>query len=365
MSKDSMLFVGVDLGDKFSHVTVLDQEGELVEEVRLPTTRAAFERKFSVLPRSRVAMEVGTHSRWASQLLEEPGHEVLVANARKLRAIYDNPRKDDRVDAEMLARLARLDPKLLSPIHHRSPEAQADLTVIRSRDALVRSRTLLIDHARSTVKASGGRLPSCSADSFTRPGPRRRSGAASAGAPAGDRNRRLPHRADPGVRSESRRTQQGKVSRDAAAPGHRRGGPAYLSCLRSDPGKPRPLPHVPIPSKSREVGPALGLVPGRDQSGDQDPQRHITKTGDILLRRLLVGSGHYILGPFGPDCDLRRWGLKLAARGGKNAKKRAAVAVARKLAILMHHLWETGEIYQPLRQYHDEMAELAPVASTA
>lgn len=168
MSKDSMLFVGVDLGDKFSHVTVLDQEGELVEEVRLPTTRAAFERKFSVLPRSRVAMEVGTHSRWASQLLEEPGHEVLVANARKLRAIYDNPRKDDRVDAEMLARLARLDPKLLSPIHHRSPEAQADLTVIRSRDALVRSRTLLIDHARSTVKASGGRLPSCSADSFHR-----------------------------------------------------------------------------------------------------------------------------------------------------------------------------------------------------
>ena len=117
--------------------------------------------------------------------------------------------------------------------------------------------------------------------------------------------------------------------------------------------------------KSREVGPALGLVPGRDQSGGQDPQRHITKTGDVLLRRLLVGSAHYILGPFGPDCDLRRWGPKLAARGGKNAKKRAAVAVARKLAILMHHLWETGEIYQPLGQYHDEMAELAPVASTA
>ncbi|MFP3853770.1 MAG: transposase [Anaerolineales bacterium] len=120
-------------------------------------------------------MEVGTHSRWTSQLIEQQNHEVLVANARKLKAIDDNPRKSDRADAETLARLARLDPKLLSPIHHRSPQAQADLAIIRSRDALVRSRTLLINRARGSAtlaparsagEAAGTRLPSCSAASF-------------------------------------------------------------------------------------------------------------------------------------------------------------------------------------------------------
>lgn len=165
MSKNNMLFVGVDLGDKYSQLTVLDQEGEVLEEARVPTTQAAFQRKFCMFPTSRIAMEVGTHSRWVSQLVEGLGHEVLVANARKLRVIYTNPRKGDEADAETLARLARLDPKLLSPIHHRSPQAQAHLSMIRSRDVLVRTRTLLINHVRGTVKASGERLPSCSAHS--------------------------------------------------------------------------------------------------------------------------------------------------------------------------------------------------------
>jgi transposase len=360
--------VGVDLGDKYSHVTVLDQEGELVEETRLPTTQVAFQRKFSLLPTSRIAMEVGTHSRWASQQLEEVGHEVLVANARKLRAIYDNPRKGDKADAETLARLARLDPRLLSPIHHRSPEAQADLTVIRSRDALVRSRTLLIDHARNTVKAAGGRLPSCSAESFHRK--------VREVVPEVLRPALLPVIDIVASLTEQIRAYDRKIEElsQASYPEtqlmRQIGGVGPLTSLAyvltlEDPTRFR---------KSRQVGPALGLVPGRDQSGDQDPQQHITKTGDVLLRRLLVGSAHYILGPFGPDCDLRRWGLKLAARGGKNAKKRAAVAVARKLAILMHHLWKTGEAYEPFQQSRDQVAlryrsgsstEQVPVASTA
>ncbi|MCK4741372.1 MAG: transposase, partial [Anaerolineales bacterium] len=117
--------------------------------------------------------------------------------------------------------------------------------------------------------------------------------------------------------------------------------------------------------RSREVGPAIGLVPRRDQSGDQDPQLRITKTGDAYLRRLLVSSAQYILGPFGPDCDLRRWGLKLAERGGKNAKKRAVVCVARKLAVLLHHLWKTGEVYDPFYQSKSEATEsvLFPAAA--
>jgi len=166
MNKNSMLFVGLDLGDKHSYIAILDQDGDLIEETRLPTTRASFHQRFSTLHPYRVAMEVGAQSRWASHMLREQGHDVLVANARKLRAIYHNPRKGDRVDAETLARLARLDPELLSPIHHRSPKAQAHLAVIRSRDALVRSRTLLINHVRGLTKSSGDRLPSCSVDCF-------------------------------------------------------------------------------------------------------------------------------------------------------------------------------------------------------
>ena len=101
--------------------------------------------------------------------------------------------------------------------------------------------------------------------------------------------------------------------------------------------------------KSRTVGAYLGLVPSKDQSGESDPGKRISGEGDEMLRRLLVGSAHYILGPFAPDSDLRRHGEKIAGRGGKNTKKRAVVAVARKLAVLLHRLWITGESYEPLR----------------
>lgn len=359
MNKNSMFFVGLDLGDKHSHITVLDQDGEVIEETRLPTTKASFQRKFSSLQPCRIAMEVGAHSRWASHLLNDLGHDVLVANARKLRAIYQNPRKGDRVDAETLARLARLDPELLSPIHHRSPQAQADLAVLRSRDAIVRCRTLLINHTRDMVKASGSRLPSCSADSFAHkvapdiPEPLR-----PALAPILDTIASLTQQ----IKSYDQKNEElcgerypeTRLLREISGVGPLT-SLAFILTLEN-PDRFR---------RSREVGPAIGLVPRRDQSGDQDPQLRITKTGDVYLRRLLVGSAQYILGPFGPDCDLRRWGLKLAERGGKNAKKRAVVAVARKLSILLHRLWKTGEIYDPfyLAGKHDQTPEAVPAAA--
>jgi transposase len=304
-------------------------------------------------------MEVGTHSRWASQLLKELGYDVLVANARKLRAIYHNPRKGDRADAETLARLARLDPELLSPIHHRSPEAQADLAVLRSRDAIVRCRTLLINHTRDLVKSSGSRLPSCSADSFARkvapdiPEPLR-----PALAPIIDTIASLTQQIQSYDQTNeelcSERYPETRLLRAISGVGPLT-ALAFILTLEN-PDRFR---------RSREVGPAIGLVPRRDQSGDQDPQLRITKTGDAYLRRLLVGSAQYILGPFGPDCDLRRWGLKLAERGGKNAKKRAVVGVARKLAIVLHHLWKTGEIYDPfyLARKYDQVSETMPAAA--
>ena len=359
MLNNSTLFVGLDLGDKHAYVTILDQDGELIEESRLPTNKASFQRKFSTNQPCKIAMEVGTHSRWASHLLKDLGHDVLVANARKLRAIYHNPRKGDRADAETLARLARLDPELLSPIHHRSPQAQADLAILRSRDALVRSRTLLINHTRSIVKSTGARLPSCSADSFARkvaseiPEPLR-----PALTPILDIIASLTQQIQSYDQKNeelcSERYPETKLLREISGVGPLT-SLAFILTLEN-PDRFR---------RSREVGPAIGLVPRRDQSGDQDPQLRITKTGDAYLRRLLVGSAQYILGPFGPDCDLRRWGLKLAERGGKNAKKRAVVGVARKLAVLLHHLWKTGEVYDPFYQSKNEATEsvLFPAAA--
>ena len=357
MKEDSMLFVGLDLGDKFSHLTLLDQEGELIEESRLPSTRASFQHRFATLEPCRVAMEVGAHSSWASHLLGELGHDVLVANARKLRAIYHNPRKGDRADAEILARLARLDPQLLSPIHHRSPGAQADLAIVRSRDALVRTRTLLINHARGMVKASGTRLPSCSAASFHH---KVRDAIPDTLAPALltvlDTIASLTQHIKDYDRQIEALCQERYPEASLLTPIKGIGPLVALTFVLTleDPGRF---------SKSREIGPAIGLVPRRDQSGDKDPQLRITKTGNAYLRQLLVNAAHYILGPFGPDCDLRRWGLKLAERGGKNAKKRAVIAVARKLAILLHRLWKTGEIYDPFYQSSNQINDSLAAAA--
>jgi transposase len=158
---------GVDIGDKHSYLCLLDQEsGEVMEEGRLRTTPEAIRRRFSSEQPMRIAIEAGTHSPWVSRLLEECSHEVLVANARKTRLIYANKRKADEIDAENLARLARVDPKLLYPLKHRSEESQAHMALIRSREALVSCRTQLVNHVRGAVKSFGGRLPKCPARSF-------------------------------------------------------------------------------------------------------------------------------------------------------------------------------------------------------
>lgn len=341
MNKDITKYVGIDLGDRTSMVHVRNQAGEFVEETRLPTSAAALEREFGGQPRMRIAIEVGGHSRWVSRLLRGYGHEVIVADARKLRLIYKNPRKSDRVDATYLAKLVRLDKSLLAPIRHRGEAAQQHLALLRSRDSLVQVRTKLVNHARGMVKSFGARLPKCSTETFAR---KARPEVPAVLRPALDPvldsiqelSERIHHydqelqRLADEVYPETQLLRQLKGVGVVTAL-------AYVLTLED----PRRF------AKSREVGPCVGLVPGRDQSGDHDPERHITKTGDTYLRRLLIGSAHYILGPFGEDSHLRQWGLRLAERGGKTAKKRAAVAVARKLAVLLHKLWVSGEDYHP------------------
>jgi len=345
--QDSTIVTGVDIGDRYCHICVLDGDAEVIEETRVKTKPEAIERYFSGKERMRVALEVGTHSPWISSLIADQGHEVLVANARKLRMIYENDQKDDRTDAEMLARVARMDPKLLSPIQHRGEEARASLAVIRSRDILVQGRTKLVNHVRGSVKAFGARMPSCSTGSFGKHVGEIPENLAAALTPVMNTIQELTGR----IREYDRRIEQAaKEEIPETAALRQVGGVGALTSLAfvlilENPGRFK---------NGRVVGSYVGLCPRRDQSGDANPQLRIAKTGNPYLRRLLVGSAHYILGPFGPDSDLRRWGLKLAERGGKNAKKRAAVAVARKLSVLLFRLWQTGEVYEPLRRSGDD-----------
>jgi len=336
---------GLDLGDKHSYLCLIDTaSGEVMEEGRLRTTPEAFRRRFSSeQPPMRIAIEAGTHSPWASRVLEECGHEVLVANSRKLKLIYANKRKTDEIDAENLARLARVDRKLLYPLRHRGEESQAHLAIIRSRQALVDCRTQLVNHVRGAVKSFGARLPKCPARSFHKRAPEH-----------------IPEALLPAlgpileqIGSLTERIRQYDLQLQIVAKERY----PETDLLRQVEGV-GPLTALTFVltledphrfEKSRCVGAYLGLVPARDQSGDRDPQKkRITKEGEQMLRKLLVSGAHYILGPFGSDSDLRRHGEKIASRGGKNAKKRAAVAVARKLAVLLHSLWVSGEVYEPL-----------------
>jgi transposase len=341
MGQATGLTVGLDVSDIYTSLCILDEEGNVVEEGRVRTTMPALERRFSVLSPCRVVLEVGTHSPWMSRLLAGFGHEVIVANPRQVRLISQSDRKRDRTDAEQLARLGRVDPALLRPIQHRGSEAQHDLALLRTRDVLVRARTNLINHVRGAAKATGSRLPACSAASFHRK--------AEAHLPLALRAILLPivsmvAELTARIREYDRQVQRSGERYPAEQLLRQVQGVGPLTALAfllviEDPERFR---------KSREVGPYLGLVPRQSQSGEREPQLSITKAGDPLLRRLLVQSAHYILGPFGADSELRRWGLRLAGSGSSRNKKRAVVAVARKLAVLLHRLWVTGEVYEPL-----------------
>jgi transposase len=333
----------MDLGDKASRYCELDGGGETIKEASVATTKKAMAQVFGSRQRCRIAIEVGTHSPWVSRLLKSFGHEVIVANARQVKLISQSSRKDDRLDAQTLARLARVDPQLLRPIQHRSEKAQGDLLRIRVRAALVDTRTGLVNTARGLAKATGERLPVCDPDALNM-----------------ERLEELPtglrDGLEPLVKMVEALTAKIKqceaeieqIARDQypeTALLRQVRGVGTLIALTfvltvEDPQRFR---------KSRDVGCYVGLRPQRSESGERQPQLRITKEGDRYLRKMLVQGAHYILGWRGPDTDLRRWGLKLAERGGKNAKKRALIAVARKLAVLLHRLWATAEVYEPLR----------------
>jgi transposase len=309
----------------------------------VPTTKKGLSQAFASMVPSRIAMEVGTHSPWVSRLLQSFGHEVIVANARRVRLIGQSSRKNDKQDAKLLARLARVDPSLLCPIQHRGEQAQEHLAMIKARAALVEGRTALVNTARGLTKSFGERLGKCDADQM---------GVGKlAGMPAGLQAVLEPLLGTVETMTENIQgydKQLAEIAREhypETALLEQISGVGQLIALTfiltlDDPNRFQ---------RSREVGCFLGLRPKQRDSGESQPQLGISKEGDVYLRKLLVQGAHCILSRRGPDTDLKRWGLKLAGQGSKNAKKIALVAVARKLAILLHHLWVTGEVYEPLR----------------
>jgi transposase len=338
----STFTVGVDLGDKWSSYCIVGLEGETLTEGQLRTTQEDVAVFFQALTPARVVMEVGTHSAWVREVVARYGHEVLVANPRQMEGPKRRKRKNDRLDAHRLARVGRMDPQSLFPVQHRSIEVRQDLVMIRARDALVTARTQMINTTRGLVKSLGARLPKCSSVSFSHK--------VEAALPAEVREVLLPlvqlvEALSGYIAAYDERIEKLATEKYAHAALLRQvKGVGALTALAYVLTLENPNRFA----KSRDVGPYLGLVPKQEDSGDIQPQLRISKAGDVMVRRLLVGSAHYILGPFGPDTDLRRYGLRLCERGGKNAKKRAVVAVARKLAVLLHRLWVSGEVYAPL-----------------
>ena len=321
---------------------MLNPDGALLTEGRVRSTPEALASHFKGLAPSLVAIEVGGHSRWVSQLLMEWGHQVVVANPRNLPMITSNIRKSDKVDAHLLARLARVDPQLLSPVTHQAKQHYPAVAQLRARDLLVRARTRLINAVRGMSKTVGSRIPACSTPSFHEharsciPEELRPSLA-----PLLDTIAHLGQQINGYDREIAR---LGRQQYPETAQLRQIGGVGPVTALEFvlTIGNPKRF------AVSRDVGPYLGLTPRRDQSGNTDHQLRISKAGNKHLRSLLIQCSQYVLGRFGPDSDLKRWGAKLASRGGKNGRKRAITAVARKLAVLLHHLWVTGDVYQPL-----------------
>ena len=335
--------VGLDVGDRQSHSCVLDLDGNVVAEGAMKTTEASFRVLFEGKGRMRIALEAGTHAPWISRLLIALGHDVLVANPRKVRLIAESNGKNDRADARLLARLAHVGPALLSPIQTRSAQTQIDLAVIRAREVAVQTRTKIVNAVRGMVKSTGQRLPASPTLTFARK--------ATAACPEALQPALLPlirlvqtltddiTAYDRLVEEKACAYPETQAIQTIAGVGALT-AVAFVLVLNNDRSR---FKH------SRDVGCYLGLKPRQRDSGLRSPQLGITKTGDPLMRRLATQGAQYILGPFGRDSALRRWGLSLASRGGKNAKKRAVVAVARKLVVLMHRLWITQEAYDPMR----------------
>jgi len=342
------LTIGLDLGSRSTQVAVLAPSRKLIEERTVSTTKAALTRLFERYPGARIVLEASTPARWITKLAESLGHEVIVANPRNIPLITQSQRKNDRNDARLLAKLGQVDVSLLCPVQLRDERFQSARRELFVRDHLVKQRTKIVTFIRSQVKAIGRSLPSCDAKNF-----------AKQMQPAIPRE--LQSVLNPLFQVletivESIKTADERIARlnklvfpesEVLRAAHGVGPLTALAFVATigDPARFR---------DSRSVGAYVGLVPAMNQSGNYDPAMRITKCGDGYLRRLLVSSATRILQSNAPDSDLKRFGERIIGQGGKRARARARIAVARKLAVLLHALLKTGEVLEPLRNSPDD-----------
>ena len=341
------LVIGIDLGDRTSAYCVRTLDQEEIATGTIATTVAAMAAFFQGIKRQRVVMEAGTPSRWVAELLELLGHEAIVGNSRKLKLITHNDRKNDKVDARLLSKLGCVGIEWLYPVYRRSERVQRDLSMVRAREVLMEMRTGLINHVRGQVKSFGCRISACDADRFVEVAktelPEALRGALGGVLETLEGLEDQLYRYDCQVRQacEEKYPQTKWLLQISGV------GPLTALTYVLTIEDPQRF------ASSRDVGAYLGLVAKERQSGARDPQLGITKAGDEMLRKLLVNCAHHILGHRGADSDLRRWGLEIVARaqkaGQQGARKRAAAAVARKLAVVMHRLWVDERKYEPLR----------------
>ena len=332
-----MDYCGIDLHAEYSQVCILDDEGEVMETSCVRTSQKVLERFFSRAP-MRVAMEAGGTSPWVSRLLGSLGHEVVVCSPRRVRLIAESTLKNDKVDAEVLARLVRLDPEFLKPIQHRSEQAQLLRGNLKVRSAMVEARTKWINTIRGLLRSFGYKVSGKAPHTFAERVDRMK-------LPSELRAVIEPLLAQLDLLSgeiERRNQHLEEMVKDLPEVAHLREIPGvgpvvatYFVLTIDDPDRFK---------RSRDVAAFFGLRPSMRKSASTTHFGRITKEGDPEMRRLLVQAAHACL-LTKADCELKRWALALAERKGKG---KAVVALARKLAVLMHRLWVTGEVYQAL-----------------
>jgi len=354
MTSVSHLTIGLDLGDNNSDVCVLDQQRREIERRPVKTAPESLKALFERYPGADVVFEVGSQSRWVQQLAKESNMgTVIAADPRQLKLISASRSKNDRKDAYVLCRAAQGLPEMLHPVEHRSEEAHLHLQLLRSRDLLVQQRTALVNRIRGMAKATGSKLPSGDAQYFFRkapeklPEPLRKPCAPLFAILAAIHEQLLL------ITAQVRQLMKNYAAAQLLTTIPSVGDLTALTFVLTidDPNRIR---------GARNIAALLGITPRKKESGDSTPQLGITKAGDSNMRRLLVLCAHHLLSR-GKDCRLKQWGLQLCQRGGSNAKKRAVVAVARKLAVHMLAIWKSGETYDPWR---DVPAEMMPAQAS-
>jgi transposase len=334
--------IGIDLGDKSHHFSIVNAKGTIETRGTLPNQREVIAGFCAKWKGARTIIECGAQSPWISHFLSEQGMEVVVANPRRVKLISAGNTKSDRKDADLLARLGRADIQLLSPITHRSMNSQEDLCYVRVRDSLVQERVAMSNSIRGHLKALGYTPPSACTETIANHCRAQLKGTAlrlvSPLCKVLDTLNAQIKVLDKKINAML--TQYPEAGRLAEVYGI---GPITAVSFVLTIDDPHRF------GRNRDLGPFLGMVPKKDQSGAVDKKLGITKAGDKLLRRLLVGSAQCILKEGAPESDLKDLGQRMIANGRESKKKQAVIAVARRLGILLLSLWKSGQPYDPTR----------------